>query len=287
MNRRVIQFGNKRIGAGESIFVIAEAGLNHGGNLETAAKMIEAAAEAGADAIKFQAFRTEERFGIASEAYHLVKPTELNRDHFVALSKIADRVGIEFFATAFDEKSLQELVSISVPAIKIASCDICNRKLLRVVAQTGLPVILSRGTASEVETTATVELFREYRSPLALLHCVSSYPLEEISANLRAIHALLSLYDVPIGYSDHSCGIKIPLLAVYAGAMVIEKHFTLDRGRCGIDWEISAEPAELQQLINEIREAEHILGHGRIESLPCEAEEIAYRKQMRMPENDF
>jgi len=279
---KTIQLGGKLIGWNQPVFVIAEAGLNHGGDMDLAARTIEAAAASGADAVKFQAFRTEERFGKNPEIYDLVKPTELNNEQFAVLARVAKAAGIGFFATAFDEASVDMLKTLNVPAIKIASCDICNERLLRKAASSSLPVIISRGTAGAEEIGFALKLFREYRIPHILLHCVSSYPLEEGSANLGAIHSLRSLYDIPVGYSDHTQGIKVPLFAVYAGAMVIEKHFTIDRGLRGIDWEISAEPAELKDLILRIREAEKILGHGRVETMPCEEEEISYRKNMRM-----
>ncbi|MCX5829738.1 MAG: N-acetylneuraminate synthase family protein [Deltaproteobacteria bacterium] len=284
MKDKTVQFGGKRIGQNQPIFVIAEAGLNHGGNMALAIRMIETAAESGADAIKFQAFRTKERFGENPDIHDLVKPTELNHEQFAVLARAAKSSGIEFFATAFDEESVDMLKMLDVPAVKIASCDICNERLLRKVASSDLPVIISRGTADAEEIEFALKFFRKHRTPHILLHCVSSYPLEEGSANLGAIHSLLSIYDIPVGYSDHTQGIKVPLFAVYAGAMVIEKHFTIDRGLRGIDWEISAEPAELKDLIRRIREAEKILGHGRLEAMPCEEEEISYRKSMRMQE---
>jgi N-acetylneuraminate synthase len=286
IKRELVQFGKKRIGPGQPVFVIAEAGLNHGGDMNLAIKMIEAAAAAGADAVKFQAFQTEERFGRDAEAYGIVKPAELNEGQFAVLSKAARMIGIEFFATAFDEESLEMLKQLDVPAIKIASCDICNEKLLRKVASSTLPVVISRGTADKKEVNRALNIFREYQTPHILLHCVSSYPLENKLANLRAIHTLLSLYNIPVGYSDHTQGIEVPLFAVYAGAMVIEKHFTMDRRLRGIDWEISAEPSELKNLIEKIREAEDILGHGRVEAMACEDEEVAYRKSLRMSKRD-
>jgi N-acetylneuraminate synthase len=285
MKGKTVQFGKKYIGQDQPVFVIAEAGLNHGGDMALATRMIEAAAESGADAIKFQAFRTEERFGENPEIYGLIKPAELNHEQFAVLARAAKTVGIEFFATAFDEESVDMLKTLNVPAIKIASCDICNERLLRRVASSALPVIISRGTAGVEEIDFALNVFRKHNIPHILLHCVSSYPLEAESANLRAIHSLRLLQGIPVGYSDHAQGVDVPLFAVYAGAMVIEKHFTLDRRLQGIDWEISAEPAELKGLILKIREAEKILGHGRVEAMPCEEEEILYRKNMRMQGN--
>ncbi len=282
MNDRAVPFGEKRIGQDQPVLVIAEAGLNHGGKMDLAIRMIEAAAAAGADAIKFQAFQTKERFGDNPEICNLVKPAELGHEQFAVLARTAKHARIEFFATAFDEASVDMLKSLNVPAIKIASCDICNERLLRKAASSAVPIIISRGTADAREIETALNIFRERGTSHILLHCVSSYPLEQGSANLRAISSLRGLYPIPIGYSDHSRGIEVPLFAVYAGAQVIEKHFTLDRRLKGIDWEVSAEPTELKSLIMKIREAEKILGHGRVEPMPCEEEEISYRKSMRM-----
>ena len=282
--QRDVKLGNKIIGPNQTVYVIAEAGLNHGGDIELAIKMIEAAAEAGADAIKFQAFDTDERFGKDSECYALVKPTEFHKDQFQVLAQKAMKCGIDFISTAFDGQNVDMLLELGATAIKIASCDICNMRLLRNVATSDLPIIISRGTANQEEIETAMNVFRECGASPILLHCVSSYPLSEDSANLGAIRSLQNIFDIPIGYSDHTPGVKVPLFAVYAGAMVIEKHFTLNREWKGIDWEISAEPSEIKQLIQDIREAERILGHGRIEALPCENEEIEYRKKMRMTE---
>ena len=244
--------------------------------------MIGAAAKAGADAVKFQAFDTDDRFGEDEATKALVRPAEFERDQFARLADVARKNHIDFLSTAFDGQKVEMLVELGVPAIKIASCDIGNDALLRKVAQAGVPALLSRGTANQAEIDEALLIFRETQLPLALLHCVSSYPLKEEDANLGAIHTLREAYDVPIGYSDHTTGMDVPLHAVYAGACVLEKHFTLDRELRGIDWEISANPQELGQLVTHTRSARRILGHGRIEPMPCEQEEIRYRTSQRM-----
>lgn len=282
MNTSEIRIGNVTVGGSNPVFVIAEAGLNHGGDLELAKKMIKAAASSGANAVKFQAFITEKRFAKGSDEYNLVKETEFGFNEFKTLSKTAEENNIIFFATAFDKESLDVLLELEIPIIKIASCDIGNKSLLSDIAEAATPVIISRGTATMNEIKNALAFFSKKKLPHILLHCVSSYPLKEKNANLGAIAQLKETFSVPVGYSDHTTGISIPLYSVFAGARVIEKHFTCDRSLKGIDYEISANPEELKQLISGIREAEKILGEGKIEPLLCESEEIEYRNKFRM-----
>ena len=277
-----IQIEKRRVGHGHPVYIVAEAGLNHGGDLQLAIRMVETAAAAGADAIKFQTFDTDRRFGDDEAAKALVRPAEFDLIQFEALAHAAKQNHIHFLSSAFDGDAVDMLSGLNASALKIASCDICNIDLLKKAGQAGLPVLLSRGTAGQVEIDRALQIFDEAHSPLALFHCVSSYPLQVEDANLGAIRSLREAYDVPIGYSDHTTGIDVPLHAVYAGACAIEKHYTLDRGLRGIDWEISATPDELALLVTGVRLAERVLGHGRIEPLPCEEEEIRYRTSQRM-----
>ncbi|TGN18261.1 N-acetylneuraminate synthase family protein [Leptospira idonii] len=276
-----IKVGNITIGGNNPVFVIAEAGLNHGGDLNLALKMIDEAAKVGASAIKFQAYDSTERFGDNQEAITLVKPAEFGKKEFLALKERAEKQNILFFATPFDVENLNMLKEVGVPILKIASCDVCNTTLLEAAAKSGLVVILSRGTASESEIETAVSIFTKNKSPFILLHCVSSYPMKDEDANLAAIGTLKSKYNFPIGYSDHSIGVQVPLLAVAAGAEVIEKHYTVDRGLKGIDWEISAEPKELGQIVTESEKIRKILGHGKLEPQASEQEEIEYRDSLR------
>ncbi|ABJ75745.1 MULTISPECIES: N-acetylneuraminate synthase family protein [Leptospira] len=276
-----ITLGNIKIGGNNPVFIIAEAGLNHGGDLNLALRMIDEAADAKANAIKFQAYNSEERFGENKEAVNLVKPAEFGKKEFLLLKERSQKKNILFFATPFDVPNLNMLKEIGVEILKIASCDICNITLLEAAADSGLIVILSRGTASASEIETAVSIFKKKKSPFILLHCVSSYPMNEIDANLSAIQTLKSKYEFPIGYSDHSKGIEIPLLAVASGAEIIEKHYTVDRTLQGIDWEISAEPKELAKLVTETERIRKILGHGKLEPQASEQEEIEYRNSLR------
>ncbi|ASV10825.1 N-acetylneuraminate synthase family protein [Leptospira santarosai] len=276
-----ITLGNIKIGGNNPVFIIAEAGLNHGGDLDLALRMIDEAADAKVSAIKFQAYNSEERFGENKEAVSLVKPAEFGKKEFSLLKERAQEKDILFFATPFDVPNLNMLKEIGVEILKIASCDICNITLLEAAANSGLLVILSRGTASASEIEAAVSIFKKKKSPFILLHCVSSYPMNEADANLSAIQTLKSKYEFPIGYSDHSKGIEVPLLAVASGAEIIEKHYTVDRTLQGIDWEISAEPKELAKLVTEAERIRKILGHGKLEPQASEQEEIEYRDSLR------
>lgn len=276
------QVDTRWVGHGHPTFIIAEAGLNHGGDLALAIRMIEAAATAGADAIKFQAFDTDRRFGDDEAAKTLVRPAEFNELQFEQLVEAAARNRILVMSTAFDGEKVDMLVRLGIQAIKIASCDVTNYSLLTRASRAGVPVFLSRGTASRSDIDSALRIFDGDGKRVALLHCVSSYPLADEDANLAAIHALRHLYEVPIGYSDHTTGLPVPVAAVYAGACVLEKHFTLDRALGGIDAELSANPSELERLVTQVREAERVLGHGRIEAMSCESEELAYRLKSRM-----
>jgi len=271
----------KEIGGENPAYIIAEAGLNHGGDLDLAKKMIITAAISGADAIKFQAFDTDQRFGDDTENLSLVRPAEFNEKQFKELMKTAHENKITFFSTAFDNDSVEMLCDIGVPLFKVASCDVKNKKLLEKVASTQIPVILSTGTANAEEIYAASNIFEKNKCSYALLHCVSSYPLNPKNANLKAIKSLKNKFDVAIGYSDHSIGIEVPVSSIYAGAQIIEKHFTLAKELRGIDWEISSSPSELTRLIEEVRRAEQILGSGSLESLACEEEELQYRNSLR------
>lgn len=277
-----VAYQNIKIGARHPVFIIAEAGLNHGGDLSLALQMIDEAAKAGADAIKFQAYDSEERFGNDADTLDLVKPAEFGKSHFVELISEAKKKNIHFFATPFDANQLEMLLSIGCDILKIASCDITNRPLLEAAASSGRMVIMSRGTADEREISEAIEIFTKKNSPLVLLHCVSSYPMADEDANLGAINTLKEKFKLPVGYSDHSKGIEVPEYAAAAGADAIEVHFTLDRSRQGIDWEISCEPSELSLLVKKARKIRSILGSGDLNPRPSEVEEIEYRKSLRM-----
>jgi len=273
---RAIDIGGRTIGDGRPCFVIAEAGVNHNGDVALAEQLIEAAHDAGADCVKFQTWITEKvvaptaplvgyqaRTGAtATSQFELLKPLELSYEDFRALKAYADSRGIVFLATPDEEGSADFLESLGVVAFKISSAEVTNLPFVRHVACKGRPVILSTGMSSleEVErAVAAVE--EEGNRELVLLQCVSSYPADPEDVNLRAMDTLASL-GYPVGFSDHTLGIDVALAAVARGACVLEKHLTLDRSLDGPDHAASIEPAELAQLVRSVRRVEAALGDG-------------------------
>lgn len=268
---------NKIIGGNNPCFIIAEAGVNHNGNLNLAKKMIEVAARAGADAIKFQTFHAEdvvlETAGKAEyqkkttdadeSQYSMIKKLELTESNFSDLAKFAHKKKIIFFSTPFDIRSVDVLERICVPAYKIPSGEINNHPLLSYIAQKHKPIIMSTGMATldEIHSAVTV-LSESGASQIALLHCITSYPAKIEDLNLRVIQKLYDEFKVPTGFSDHSLGIIGSIAAVSMGASIIEKHFTLDKTMEGPDNQASLDPEELCSLITGIRQIELAMGDG-------------------------
>ena len=273
-----IQIAGREVGAGHPTFVVAEVGINHGGNVETAKRLIEAAAKSGADAVKFQTYRSEKRISRESPIFDILKKCELDEEVHHDLVRVARDVGIPFFSTPFDPDSIELLESLGVPAYKIASFDIVNLSLIRAAAAKGRPLIVSRGMADIEEIDRAVEIMETARVPYMLLHCVSAYPLKPADANLRMIGTLQRRYPCPVGYSDHTIGTEVPALAVAAGACAIEKHFTLDRNTPGPDHALSADPKDLSAMVERIRALEAILGSGEIRRLESEQAIVPYRR---------
>jgi len=280
------RIGPALVGHDAPVYVIAEAGVNHDGRVDVARELIHAAADAEADAIKFQVFSADrlvtreaptaayqKQAAQGESQYDMLARLQLSRGHFNELAEYARHCDIEFLATPFSESDLGFLVSLGVQAVKVASPDIVNEPLLDAAAATGLPVIVSTGAAGMEEVGRVVERFKEPNAgPLALLHCVSCYPTPEDRVNLGAIGELSRAFGCPAGFSDHTEGIEVGGYAVVAGARIIEKHFTLDRTRPGPDHAFSLEPAAMAEYIRRIRHAERLMGDGRIGPQECEAE---------------
>lgn len=281
-----LRIGPALIGGSAPTYVIAEAGVNHDGDALIAREMIHAAADAEADAVKFQVFsadrlatrrapatRYQRDATQANGQYDLLARLELTHDEFAELAEYAGHCGVEFLATPFSLEDLAFLVRIGVRAIKLASPDIVNVPLLEAAAGTGLPVIASTGAADLCEVAAAVERFRQAGGDVpALLHCVSAYPAAEEQANLAAIGLLGRRFSCVSGFSDHTESLTIGGFARVAGASIIEKHFTLDRRQAGPDHAFSLEPAQLAEYIRHIRYAERLLGDGAIAVAECERE---------------
>lgn len=271
-----IRIGNKLIGEGEPCFIIAEAGVNHNGDIKLAKKLIEVAKKAGADAVKFQTFKAEsivvkdaqkaeyqkETTGEGSQ-YEMIKSLELSKEEFGELAEYARKKDIMFLSSPFDKESVDLLHELDVPAFKIGSGEITNFPLLRYVAKKGKPIILSTGMATLGEVEEALNVIRsEGVEDVILLHCVSNYPAKIEEINLRAMRTLKCAFKLPVGFSDHTLGITVPIAAVALGACVIEKHFTLDRNLPGPDHRASLKPNELKEMVKAIREVERALGDG-------------------------
>lgn len=271
------KIGNRSIGNGAPCFIIAEAGVNHNGDIELARKLVDIAKEAGSDAVKFQTFKAErivtkdakkaayqmQTTGSSQSQYEMIKGLELNEDDFKSLAAYSKRKDILFLSSPFDLESINILSEIGVPAFKIASGEITNFPLIREISQRGMPVILSTGMADLGEIEAALQVIRSVGlQEIVLLHCVSSYPTSACDVNLRAMETLRSAFKLPVGFSDHTCGIAASIASVAMGACVLEKHFTADKDLPGPDHKASLGPSELKEMVRCVRYTERILGDG-------------------------
>ncbi|KAF1076907.1 N-acetylneuraminate synthase family protein [Methanogenium sp. MK-MG] len=262
-----INIDGKIIGKGKLPYFIAEIGANHNGDMNLCKKMIDAAIACDADAVKFQSWTkssliskaeyarntqysdTKKHFG-SLEA--MVEKYQFTSDQHKEIASYCKNAGITFLSSCFSEGEVDLLDSLNMPVFKIASMDINNLPLLEYIAGKGKPVILSTGMASFGEIEAAVDTLRSHGSgPIAILHCVSIYPPDFETINLRNISTLETAFDVPVGFSDHTLGTAIPIAAIALGACIIEKHFTLDKNLPGWDHAISADPLEMERIVNE------------------------------------
>lgn len=258
-----IKLRDRWIGEGESCFIITEAGSNHDGELETAKRLVKAAKDAGADAIKFQTFKAEKFASpqYAKEMYKTLEKHELKTEWHAEIKKYADELGIIFLSTPFDEGSVDLLDEIGVPAFKVASGDLTHLPLLEHIAGKGKPMIVSTGGANLGEVEEAINTIKNRQNNrIVLTHCVSNYPTKVEDANIRAMITLRDAFHLPVGYSDHSLGSLVSLAAVALGACIIEKHFTFDRSLPGPDHPFAMEPDELKEMIIQIRNTEKALG---------------------------
>ena len=260
-------------------YIIAEIGINHGGNLDTAKHLIESASRTGCDAVKFQTYRTETRAPNGNQAvFDILKGCELSFDIFGEIKDHATDLGVEFFSTAFDRESVECLKAIETNLYKVASFDVVNRALLRDVAATGKPVIMSVGMAERAEIEAAYSILKQGTDNIAILHCMSSYPLDEIEANLAALYRLQEAFDCVIGYSDHTPEIQVPLYAVAAGAQIIEKHYKTDDNMDCPDAPVSITEEQMKTLVQETRRIEAIFGKGEFGVHEVEKPIILFRR---------
>lgn len=264
------------------VFIIAEAGVNHNGNIESAIGLIDAAVNAGADAIKFQSFKTDRLVcRTAPKAEYqkktadpeetqsaMLKRLELDEKAHLRLARHAKEKGIIFMSTPFDEESADLLDRLGMSIFKIPSGEITNKPFIQYIALKGKPIILSTGMSDIGEVEKAIKWISEGRDgpdmkqSLTLLHCVSTYPARFEDVNLSAMVTMKNLFGLPVGYSDHTLGIEVSIAAVAMGATVIEKHFTLDRNMDGPDHKSSLEPGELNNMVRAIRNVEKAIGTG-------------------------
>lgn len=269
-----VRIGERQVGAGHPCYIIAEAGANHNRDLAMAKALIDVAADAGCDAVKFQTYAAQTLYSKYTppfsylgdqNVYDLIKRCELPREWQYELMAYANERKLDFLSTPFDFNAVDELVAIGVPALKVASFELVDTSLLRYAAATGKPIILSTGMASLGEIEEALAVIRaEGNAQIILLHCNSLYPTPAQSVNLNTMQTLKHAFFCPVGFSDHTAGNVIATAAAALGAVVIEKHFTLSRKLPGPDHgPFALEPAELRQLVSDIRTVEAALGDGR------------------------
>jgi sialic acid synthase SpsE len=288
------RIGDRPVGAGHPTYVIAEAGANHNRDREVALRLIDVAAEAGADAVKFQTYSGERIYsrktpkfkyleGISDKSpAELLEEISLPREWQADLASHAADRGIHFFSSPFDHEAVEELDALDVPVLKIASFEIVDLPLIQRAAETGRPLLISTGMATlgEIEE-AIAAAAKGGASAVGLMQCTSVYPAPAERANLRAMETMRTAFGVPVGLSDHTEGIAVPTAAAALGAAFVEKHFTLDRTMEGPDHPFAVEPDELTAMVRGIREAAAALGDGRKDGPGPEESEEMYRLARR------
>jgi N,N'-diacetyllegionaminate synthase len=265
----------------DKVIIIAEAGVNHNGSIELAKKLIDEAAEAGADYVKFQTFKTEKlvsskakkasyqirnmKSNQSASQFDMLKKLELSTKDFLELKRYCKSKNIKFLSTAFDLESLDELFDLGMDFFKVPSGEISNLPYLIKTASFGMPVVLSTGMCSLCDIERAIEVLSENgirRQSITVLHCNTEYPTPARDVNLRAMQSIQQAFQVKVGYSDHTEGIVIPIASVAMGATIIEKHFTLDKSMDGPDHKASLEPKELNEMVRSVRFLEKALGDG-------------------------
>lgn len=269
-----VKIGDKLVGEGGPVFIVAEAGSNHDGKLEQAKQLIDVAVNAGADAVKFQTFSADkivakvgpktgymEKVSEKESVYEIFKRIELPREWHRELAEYASKKGLIFLSSPFDEDAVDLLDELGVPAFKVASGELTNLPFIKYMARKGKPLIVSTGAATMNEVGEAVSVIKGAgNKKIVLLHCVANYPAAPEDVNLLAMSALKQKFRLPVGYSDHTLGIAAPLAAAALGAVMIEKHFTLSRKLPGPDHFYALEPQELKMMVNGIRAVEKMRG---------------------------
>ncbi|MBF0595707.1 MAG: pseudaminic acid synthase [Candidatus Omnitrophica bacterium] len=291
----MIRIKNREIGKGRPVYIIAEVSANHGGSLDKALALVRAAKDAGADAVKLQTYTPDtmtldcdnEFFHLDHPLWHdqtlyqLYKDAQTPWEWHRPLKEEADRIGLDFFSTPFDETAVDFLESLDVPAYKIASFELTDDPLLKRVGQTHKPVILSTGMAAPEEIARAISVLKAAGTvEIALLKCVSAYPAPVDEMNLRGIATLQELFSVPVGLSDHSLGEYVPVVSVGVGACILEKHFWLDEGTATPDSTFSLSLPQFKQMVRRVREAEAVLGGADIGRTEKEKDSLRFRRSL-------
>jgi N-acetylneuraminate synthase len=272
-----MEFAGRKLEPGQPALVVAEIGNNHDGSMGQAKALIDAAAEAGADAVKFQTHIADAEMLPSTPTpphfdeprYAFTKRMELSREDHVNLKAAAEERGLLFFSSPFSVQAVDLLEDVGVPAYKIASGEVTNPPVVEAVAATGRPVLLSTGMSGIEEIDTAVGILRDAGSPFILLQCTSTYPCPPEDVNLRAMQALGERFDCPVGLSDHTPDIYTAIAAVALGAVCVEKHFTLSRRLYGPDHHASLEPDDLRRLVDGVRQVEAALGTGEKQRDPA------------------
>jgi N,N'-diacetyllegionaminate synthase len=290
----MFKIGNKEINATSPTYVIAEIGVNHNGSMELAKQSIDAAVFSGADAVKFQTFKSEKlvsKFArkakyqaentndSESSQLDMLKKLELSNKDFIELKEYCEEKGIEFLSTPFDEESAEFLKEINVHAFKIGSGDLNNYPFLSFISKLKIPVILSTGMSTLSEIEEALEVLQD--SEVSLLHCTSVYPAPLKDVNLYSLITMKNAFHKLIGYSDHTLGNEVTISAITLGAKIIEKHFTLDKNLPGPDHKASLDPAEFAEMVRAIRNVEMSFGDGIKRCMPSEIDtKLVARKSL-------
>jgi N,N'-diacetyllegionaminate synthase len=285
-----------------SVYIIAEAGVNHNGKLDSAIEIVDQAKEAGADCIKFQTFISRnlvaktankadyqiENTGTSESQLAMLSKLELSYHDFIIINRYCKDKNIQFLSSPFDLESIDFLNNLEMPFWKIPSGEITNLPYLLKIAKTHKPVILSTGMSTLDEIQAAIDVLNKNGcGDITLLHCTTEYPAPYQDVNLKAMITLRNMFQVPVGYSDHTLGIEIPIAAVAMGAKVIEKHFTLDRNMEGPDHKASLEPHELKAMVSAIRNVEAALGSGEKKPSESEKKNIAVARKSIVARRDI
>lgn len=288
--------GHRQIGAGQPVYIVAELSANHNHDFERAVRLIQACKESGADAVKVQTYTPDTITIRSDQEYFRIRGGTLwdgrtlhdlygeacmPWDWQPKLKQVADDLGLDFFSSAFDETAVDFLENMGVPAYKLASCELVDIPLLQKISRTGKPLIISTGMATIEEIKEAVDSARQAgATQIALLRCTSAYPALPSEMNLRTIPELARRFEVPVGLSDHTMDMAVPIAAVALGACIIEKHFTLSRSHAGPDSAFSLEPAEFKAMVESVRVAEKALGQIHFGLTDSERSSRVFRRSL-------